>query len=67
MHTYLISTGSCEIAAEQANELGLERHEWVYIPFENKQRERQLLGRRVASKKYLIGGYTEEEVAYLVI
>jgi hypothetical protein len=66
MGKYLISAIERRWAVGIARDKGLKANQWVYVPFDENERKRRLLGRRVLSSEYLIGYFTDEEKEYLI-
>ncbi len=61
---YLISKEFFKESADIAKQMGLKRNEWTHIPYDRKERRKNLLGRR-ADKEHLIGYFSEEETCLL--
>lgn len=63
---HLISIVNKRMASRYAEKLGLKRGEYIHIPLDGV-REEKLMGRRVSDEKLLIGYFTDEEKAYLLM
>lgn len=60
---YLISA-TYRDALQVAEEMKLNRSQWIHIPYDEHERKCKLAGRRT-TKQYLIGSYSDCEIEYL--
>ncbi|MDR6226345.1 hypothetical protein [Desmospora profundinema] len=66
---YLISASTFIVAKFQAIRLNLEDHEWIYVPYDEKERQRRIRNLHYTpeeAKSRLYGFFSKEEYQYLI-
>lgn len=64
-HKYFLSALNYQTAILWAKQLGLERHEFVFIGWHDKNRKEKLAGHHKVPLDHLIGEFSPEEKHYL--
>ena len=62
---YLINSFDIISACHKANEIGIQRKDWDYVPDNERRRFEVLAGKHNFKKDRLIGRFTDEEIFML--